>query len=207
MAELRINGTDVGNVQIRQLKPGVSIDEAKKKLSKDGLDQVFFTRDGTHYVASGENLNLSAVRGVIPTTKQQLSLTDKDGQWVVTYSDQGLAKTATLPVTEVDGHKVRIEGIQDEFQSAREGAKKRVAGALAGVFGAGMFGGAVGVVLEVFDGAASAITRKEAERGNWIPAAMFGGGAAIIGGIYVAHGAVKGGLNRVDMAPLNAITQ
>lgn len=69
---LSINGTNVkGN--IRELKAGVTVEQAFRAGQKDNLDQVYFEANGKKYVAQGDGLALSSLKkGDLPVAQVYL---------------------------------------------------------------------------------------------------------------------------------------
>jgi hypothetical protein len=61
MQVLTVNGQSLGG-SVHQLKPGVTIEQAKAAAKKDGMDQVFFEAGGKNYVLQGDKLDLSPLK-------------------------------------------------------------------------------------------------------------------------------------------------
>lgn len=81
---LTINGKAVPVQGIRELKPGLSIQEASLKTKNNGLDEIFFNTNGKTYIAYGDSLNISALR------KNQIPAVAFDGVQadIVAYDDE-----------------------------------------------------------------------------------------------------------------------
>ena len=56
---LTINDKQINVQGIRELKPGISIQQACEKTKKNGIDEVYFTSGGKSYLAYGDSLNIS----------------------------------------------------------------------------------------------------------------------------------------------------
>lgn len=61
MNVLTVNGQSL-NGTVRELKAGVSLEQAYKAGKKDGLDQVYFQSGGKNYVLQGDGLDLKALK-------------------------------------------------------------------------------------------------------------------------------------------------
>lgn len=58
MEVLAINGVQVQVQGIKELKPGMTVQEATLKTKKNGFDEIYFTVDGKNFLAYGDSLNL-----------------------------------------------------------------------------------------------------------------------------------------------------
>lgn len=58
MEVLAINGIQVQVQGIKELKPGMTVQEATLKTKKNGFDEIYFTVDGKNFLAYGDSLNL-----------------------------------------------------------------------------------------------------------------------------------------------------
>lgn len=58
MEVLTINGVQIQVQGIKELKPGMTIQEATLKTKKNGFDEIYFTVDGKNFLAYGDSLNL-----------------------------------------------------------------------------------------------------------------------------------------------------
>jgi len=56
-----VNGKSLGG-SLRELKPGVALEQAYQAGKKDGLDQVYFQANGKNYVLQGDGLDLKALQ-------------------------------------------------------------------------------------------------------------------------------------------------
>jgi hypothetical protein len=61
MQILTVNGQSLGG-SVHQLKPGVTLEQAKTAAQKDGMDQVFFEAGGKNYVLQGDKLDFSPLK-------------------------------------------------------------------------------------------------------------------------------------------------
>lgn len=58
MEVLAINGVQVQVQGIKELKPGMTVQEATLKTKKNGFDEIYFNVDGKNFLAYGDSLNL-----------------------------------------------------------------------------------------------------------------------------------------------------
>jgi hypothetical protein len=102
MEVLSINGVQIQVQGIKELKPGMTIQEASLKTKKNGFDEIYFTIDGKNYLAYGDSLDLRELsKKKIPT---------------ITYNN----RNATLVAYENEMNSVK-EGI---IQGSINGLKK-----------------------------------------------------------------------------------
>lgn len=59
---ISINQQSIAVQGVRELCPGISIEQAVQKTKKNGLDEVFFTANGRAYVAYGDAINISKLK-------------------------------------------------------------------------------------------------------------------------------------------------
>lgn len=59
---ISINHQSIAVQGVRELRPGISIEQAIQKTKKNGLDEVFFTANGRAYVAYGDAINISKLK-------------------------------------------------------------------------------------------------------------------------------------------------
>ena len=89
---ISINQQSIAVQGVRELRPGISIEQAIQKTKKNGLDEVFFTSNGRAYVAYGDALNISKL------------------------------KKNEIPALMVNGLKADLLAFDDEANSIAEGA-------------------------------------------------------------------------------------
>ncbi len=59
---ISINQQSIAVQGVRELRPGISIEQAIQKTKKNGLDEVFFKANGRAYVAYGDAINISKLK-------------------------------------------------------------------------------------------------------------------------------------------------
>lgn len=59
---ISINRQNISVQGIRELRPGITIEQAVQKTKKNGLDEVFFMAQGRAYVAYGDSIDLSKLK-------------------------------------------------------------------------------------------------------------------------------------------------
>jgi hypothetical protein len=59
---ISINQQSIAVQGVRELRPGISIEQAIQKTKRNGLDEVFFKANGRAYVAYGDAINISKLK-------------------------------------------------------------------------------------------------------------------------------------------------
>lgn len=58
METISLNGRQLDVQGIKELKPGMSVQEASVKTKKNGIDEIYFNVDGKNFLAYGDSLNI-----------------------------------------------------------------------------------------------------------------------------------------------------
>ncbi len=58
MESITINGKNLDVQGIKELKPGMSVQEASTKTKKNGIDEIYFNVDGKNFLAYGDSLKI-----------------------------------------------------------------------------------------------------------------------------------------------------
>jgi hypothetical protein len=143
MESLAINGKVINVQGIKELKSGLSIQEATLKTKKNGLDEVYFTVDGKNLLAYGDALDLKAL------SKNKIASITYNGKQgtLVAYEDEANSFGEGLSLGALNGLK--------NTRDAVLGAVKNTITSI-GPTGALLAGGAIGLTgLALWRGAAT----------------------------------------------------
>lgn len=81
---LTINGRQINVQGIREINPGLTIQQASQKTKNNGLDEVYFNSNGKSYIAYGDSLNISMLhKNAIPQATFNGQTAD-----IVTFEDE-----------------------------------------------------------------------------------------------------------------------
>ncbi len=195
---ISINRQNIAVQGIRELRAGITVEQAVQKTRNNGLDEVFFKSNGRTYVAYGDALKISDLRkNEIPAVMFNHMSAD-----IIAYDDEANSylEGAMRGATEEIGHAVGF------VRGAVSNLLRRVGPTVAGAAGVGAVGmglytvwkrsqvGAIGTALSAQGGAVGVAT------GSKVVSGLVGGikTAAIAGlagaGILAAYGALKGAL-------------
>lgn len=61
METIAINGKNLDVQGIKELKPGMSVQEASLKTKKNGIDEIYFNVDGKNFLAYGDSLDIGGL--------------------------------------------------------------------------------------------------------------------------------------------------
>lgn len=144
MEVLAINGRQINVQGIKELKSGVSVQEAATKTKKNGIDEVYFNVSGVNYLAYGDALDLKEL------SKNKISS--------ITYNNQ----SGTIVSYEDEINSVG-EGITSGALNGLKKTKEALFGAVSntitsvGPTGVLLAGGAIGLTgMALFRGGAAA---------------------------------------------------
>jgi hypothetical protein len=197
MSGLAINGVSTGG-QVYELKSNIDKTAALQAAKKDGLDNVFFEAEGKNFMVSGQNLDLSGLK----SDKNQVSVEVNGKSFLVRENSVDMqnalkGKVPTNPTASIQfsDHEsnAKITAVDNEINSAKEGVKNVVGGAIGAgagigvvVTGAGIVAGGLGSFIS---GAASIFLRTTYKSEPIVNPAVRAG---IIAGVVIA-GATIGG--------------
>lgn len=84
MQTISINGRELAVQGIKELKAGMSVQEASIKTKKNGIDEIYFNVDGKNFLAYGDSLKIGEL------SKNQISSVTYNGRSgsIVAYEDE-----------------------------------------------------------------------------------------------------------------------
>lgn len=212
---ISINRQDIAVQGIRELRPGISIEQAVQKTKKNGLDEVFFMSQGRAYVAYGDAINLSKLKkNEIPAVMFNGMSAD-----MVAFDDEAnsVAEGAARGAIEEVGNAIGF--VRTSVGNLVKNVGPTAFGvATVGAIGVGIYtlwkrsqAGAIGQAI------VSQVSQKSLTAASGIPLSHFLNGMKITAlaglagaGILAAYGAIKGALdakaNPKDYASIASIT-
>jgi hypothetical protein len=203
MESIAINGKQVNVQGIKELKSGLSIQEATTKTKKNGIDEVYFSVDGKNFLAYGDALDL---KGLSRNNIATITYNNRQGN-LVAYEDEANSFGEGLKMGAFNGLK--------NTRDAVLGAVKNTITSI-GPTGALLAGGALGIAgIAMWRGAATgaaatgAVTVAASPIGNLLGDILKNGsiGAlkviAVAGAIGIGVTAVAGAIGGVSEAMSN----
>lgn len=215
---LSINGRQVPVQGIRQLRPGITIEQAVQKTKNNGLDEVFFNSNGKNYIAYGDSLNLSGLkRNQIPTITFNGAKAD-----VVAYDDEANSVWEGMSKGAVEEIKTGMNAVRTAVSNLVTTVTPAVAAAGGvGIAGLGIYqmwrasqtAGTIGASMAASSAAGGAVGWiGEALRGSVVGGLKIAAISGAVGlGILGGYGAVKGALEArsttKDLSTIASVTE